>query len=67
MAVDAATIARELRAHLDDRPTRQEGVSIGIAVQRGVGMFVADELHASPLISIDAWAVAAAFDGVVVL
>ena len=37
------------------------------AVQRGVGMFVADELHASPLISIDAWPVAATFDGVVVI
>ncbi|MEP6859804.1 MAG: serine/threonine-protein kinase [Deltaproteobacteria bacterium] len=65
--VEAPAIAHALRAHLDDRPTRHEEVSIGIAIQRGVGMFVADELHASPLISIDAWPVTAAFDGVVVI
>jgi eukaryotic-like serine/threonine-protein kinase len=65
--VDAAAIAHALRLHLDDRPTRCDQVAIGIAVQRGVGMFVADELHASPLISIDAWPVAPVFDGVIVV
>lgn len=63
---DAAdVVAKALRAHLDDRPTRQAQVSIGVAVQRGVGMFVGDELHASPLISLEAWPVAPAFDGVI--
>ncbi|MEO8551108.1 MAG: serine/threonine-protein kinase, partial [Kofleriaceae bacterium] len=62
---DAAALARALHAHLEDRPTRHEHVTIGIAVQRGVGVFVGDELHASPLISVDAWPLAATFDGVV--
>jgi eukaryotic-like serine/threonine-protein kinase len=65
--VDAVVLAHALHAHLDERPTRHDQVSIGIAVQRGAGMFVGDELHASPLVSVDAWPVAVAFDGVVVV
>jgi serine/threonine protein kinase len=65
--IDIVAIAHALRAHLDERPTRNAEVSIGIAVQRGAGLFVADELHGSPLTSIDAWPVPATFDDVVAI
>jgi eukaryotic-like serine/threonine-protein kinase len=66
-ATDATTpdaLARALHSDLDLRATHHDQVSIGIAVQRGVGVFVADELRASPMTSLDAWPVPPVFDGV---
>jgi len=63
--IELDALARSLRAHLDDRPTRHPRVAIGIAVQRGVGVFIRGELHASPMLSLSAWPVPPLFDGVI--